>query len=434
MHSKQKLDSWLFRIMLIATVIYNGFSNAQGGKINFKEGRLDSLLMTITEKDKLVFIDCYTTWCGPCKAMNKHVFSVDTLAEYFNKNFICYKIDMEKTSWSKQIEAAYSVYEFPTYLFVDSKGNLVHKVVGYFDVDEFLVEAQLALSDSSGLFFLQGEYLKGNRESSFLRKLLLAQIHGRTLDYAIYRSYLSELSPEQLLTSGNMALIMKGLLWTDTNSLSLDDRATEVLLSKCDEFKKYFAADQVYARILMLASKKADSAISANDEILFDKAIKIISKFDDKGVLRYERLGGNLEGIIATDNLEQIKYMQFYSKKKDWINYDKYETVYINKNIKNPGALNWISANYCREFDDTAKLKKAVNWIKRALEISENTLFYFTYANILLKLGDYKEAKVNLEKSLRLVINEPDERQKQWTEIINELIKRTEAKQINIYK
>ena len=45
---------------------------------------------------KLIFMDCYTSWCGPCKYMTEQVFTRKEAGTYFNPRFISVKFDMER--------------------------------------------------------------------------------------------------------------------------------------------------------------------------------------------------------------------------------------------------------------------------------------------------------------------------------------------------
>ena len=46
-------------------------------------------------ENKLIFIDCYTQWCGPCKKMSKEVFPQASVGDYMNPKYISLKLDME---------------------------------------------------------------------------------------------------------------------------------------------------------------------------------------------------------------------------------------------------------------------------------------------------------------------------------------------------
>src|SRR5680860_972774 len=106
-------------------------------QINFREGSWDEILEMAKTENKPVFVDAYTTWCGPCKRMSSQIFPQPTVGDFFNDNFINAKIDMEKGE-GPSIQNMYSVTAYPTLLFIDSNGELLHKAVGYQNADKLL--------------------------------------------------------------------------------------------------------------------------------------------------------------------------------------------------------------------------------------------------------------------------------------------------------
>lgn len=89
------------------------------------------------KENKLLFIDCYTTWCGPCKKMAEEVFTVTVVKQYFDKNFINLKIDMEKGE-GVELAKQFKIKGFPTFLLVNGDGEIVFTSVGSMDAEEFL--------------------------------------------------------------------------------------------------------------------------------------------------------------------------------------------------------------------------------------------------------------------------------------------------------
>lgn len=109
-------------------------------------GTLDQAIAQAKKDKKLVFVDAYTTWCGPCKLMAKKVFTEESVGKYYNENFVNLKLDME-SSEGKFVESKYKVVGYPTFLYIDTDGKLVRKEMGLVDAETFIGYGKSAKSD-----------------------------------------------------------------------------------------------------------------------------------------------------------------------------------------------------------------------------------------------------------------------------------------------
>lgn len=137
-------------IILVAIVAASAFKPSEKKEpelpgIKFFHGSLKEAKAKAKKENKLIFIDCYTTWCGPCKSMAKKTFVNKEVGEYYNKNFICLKMDMESGE-GPTVASNYAVEAYPTYLFLDSKGEVKHRDLGYIDATRFIEVGKTALS------------------------------------------------------------------------------------------------------------------------------------------------------------------------------------------------------------------------------------------------------------------------------------------------
>lgn len=107
--------------------------------IVFEEEPMSDILAKAKKDNKLVFVDCYTSWCGPCRNLATNVFTLDEVGKYFNEKFVNTKVDMEKGE-GPELAKKYGVSAFPTMLILDHEGNEVGRVVG-FRGSEALIEA-----------------------------------------------------------------------------------------------------------------------------------------------------------------------------------------------------------------------------------------------------------------------------------------------------
>lgn len=105
---------------------------------------LASVLKQAERENKLVFIDVFTSWCLPCKMMDKDVFTHQETADVINKDFISYKVNAEKDN-GPILSFNYDVQAYPTLLFLDSSGNVLERKSGAAYHSELLSLAQSAL-------------------------------------------------------------------------------------------------------------------------------------------------------------------------------------------------------------------------------------------------------------------------------------------------
>ena len=140
--------------------------------IVFEQGTWQEALNKAKAENKLIFMDCYTSWCGPCKMLAKEVFTDPDAAKFFNEHFVNVKVDMEKGE-GVALKDKYGVHAYPTLNFINAQGELEHCLVGAPDLATLLKEAQLVL-DGKGLAALEKAYKEGNREPELITAYLEA--------------------------------------------------------------------------------------------------------------------------------------------------------------------------------------------------------------------------------------------------------------------
>ena len=104
---------------------------------NVRQATLEQVLSDAQAQNKVVFIDFYTTWCGPCKWMDENVFAKDDVATTFNKNFINYKVDAEDFE-GVNTALKYNVGAYPTLVFIKPNGEVLHRVEGMIPHESFM--------------------------------------------------------------------------------------------------------------------------------------------------------------------------------------------------------------------------------------------------------------------------------------------------------
>lgn len=108
-------------------------------------GKFEKALKKAKAENKIVFVDFFTTWWGPCKFMAKNVFSQKEVGDFFNKNFISFKVQCDKDKVGEKIADKYGVKAFPTLIWVKPDGSVIHKTMGSKSKEMLLLEAKKAL-------------------------------------------------------------------------------------------------------------------------------------------------------------------------------------------------------------------------------------------------------------------------------------------------
>lgn len=140
------------------------------GGVTFVEKPIAEIQSQSKAEGKMVFVDCYTSWCGPCKKMASDVFPVKAVGDFMNPLYVSTKIDMEKGE-GVALNKKWDIGAYPTFIILDGDGNVKYRLVGYFPA-ETLVDTLKYMNQHAGPSAAQRRYDAGERTSAVVSEIV----------------------------------------------------------------------------------------------------------------------------------------------------------------------------------------------------------------------------------------------------------------------
>jgi thiol-disulfide isomerase/thioredoxin len=364
----------------LVAMLFSVSGRAQDQGIEFEHGSWSEALASAKAQDKLVFVDCFTDWCGPCKWMAANVMTDPEIGKLFNENFINVGMDMEK---GEGIELAkkYQISAYPSLLFVDGDGELVSKAIGAKPIPDFLAMGEEAASGKiEPLGKLQRKFATGEYDREWLYNYLV-----RLSDAGIYDSLATEefkqyMNNEGLLAADSWDVFKRIYRRTDTPQfLYVKDN-----LSK---FEEKFGKEDVNQKLAQNYTGLLWQTLRNKDYDAYEKVRKDMTK------LHLD----NIDMILAQSDLQ--RYELELSPEK----FRKKAASIVDKYFQDDAMmLNNVAWKFYESEHDAKLLAKALGWAERSVELEKMYANMDTYGFLLFKNGQAEKAREVLAEAIEL--------------------------------
>ncbi|MBN9380991.1 MAG: thioredoxin family protein [Chitinophagaceae bacterium] len=357
--------------------------------IRFTEDTWSSLLSQAKHDGKLIFVDANTSWCGPCKQMRREIFTQKKVGRLYNSNFINVDLDMEKGE-GIEFRKKYAVRAYPTFLYIDGDGKVVHKTVGSCSEEEFRQHALDALSPRRSLLSLSTGYKDHKNDETLVTAYLsaLGDAYETKLADSIATVYLKNQTPSSWQQPGNWQLI---------NKYVNDATAPPFLavVNEQDAYSKLFGTEEVEKKIyqtymtwpqsFLLYPEKGKARV---DQDAFDAFLRQV----------------NSGPYAKKAEIAARAKLTIYFGVKEWHNYAGTVDEMLSNHIvpMDPRGAEWLYsfADIINRFagDDKQTLTSATQWAKlgstdiQGVNASDKATYLDLYAALLEKTGQTDQA------------------------------------------
>jgi thioredoxin-related protein len=369
------------QILSLVTLVFGVFVFSQTG-IKFEESNFKTILEKAKKENKLIFLDAFTTWCGPCKLMAKNIFPLQTVGDYYNANFVNAKIDMEKGE-GIEIAKKYKVQAYPTYLFIDGDGKEVHRTLGYVLEKDFIQFGKDALNPESRISTLLKRFDDGEKDPEFLKSLAEKTMYGDKEVFSKILTRYIEVNKGKDLTKDDVNLILMSMSSSDDPTYKIF-KENKSAIEKVITPQNYtsFNNDLVLAKIFRDSYNKTTKTL--DEKLYLTKAEELLSKEEAKNALI------TAKGRVALGNKDIPTWQKLMLEKyKDTSKADAME-------------LNEVAWKFFENVNDKAALEKAIVWAQESVKKQEGYYNTDTLANLYFKVGDKQNAKTWAQKAIDL--------------------------------
>ena len=373
------------KIVLSLVFILISFTAISAQGISFYKGSWEEALIEAQAQDKIIFVDAYAKWCGPCKRMAKNVFTQDKVGAFFNDNFINLKLDMEEAE-GLTFGKNYPVTAFPTLFFLDSEGNILKKSVGGKQAEDLIELGRMAIKSFDRSDQYAERYEEGERDFDLVYNYIkeLNKVSKPSL----------KISNEYLDSKPDISNKQKALFLTEA-VLESDSKLFDELLALKSEAIAATSEEEFEKTVSQACLKTVEKAVEYDYAALLEESIAQFNaasigdkkQFEMEARLYYNALAGNYDAwkghsekflkkfgkknpAFYKEQLSQIaKYFSYVDASKDY-GYELMEKlVKIEKT-----ADNYLL--YMRMLMNDRKLSEAYEIGKEALSKFEDSPFY----------------------------------------------------------
>ncbi len=372
----QRLYAFTFLMILFPFVM-----NAQVAFVEVTTlQEMEAVQKKASDQQLMLFVDVYATWCGPCKMMDRDVYTDPAVAEYMNANFISVRMDGE-TDYGRVYAAAQELEGYPSMFIFNMNGEPISRVVGFTPAEQLVSTLKATVDGYKEIRIYQAKYQRGTLEEvEFAAYIAALRSMGNKKEAdKLGDEYLEQVIGEKL-SDNDIGVV--------AYRMDLDDPWWPEFSSDPDRLRTVLGDDY------MLAMEKIYNASLV--KAIEEENIGLISKMANE-------LAPLVEEETSSWDLRSLPFIQYYyytNRVDELIAYvdQRFASDKKDDHFWLYGAASQIT-DMDQQYRTKALLNKEVEWFAKCLEMDEQFDYYFYHGMALLFLQRMDEARASFLKA-----------------------------------
>ena len=348
-------------------------ADAQNKGLQFQDISYEQALQKSAAEKKPVFLFGYATWCHFCEYMKDSVLITEAVGNFYNENFICIKMDLEKEGKNlnqKTIRAK----SFPVLLFMNAQGEMLHRVTGKKDAQDFIQIGKDALDSTKQLRTFVYKYRDGKLSPQQTYEYFKMVDRAGMDNQSLINNYLTIIPEDKLTATYSWKMMYE--LYKD-----IEQPCMKLILDHRIDYAAKYTADSIDNKIMGLYINALMSKVQMVDS---NGYLSIQQKLRASEIDLAEK-------IIAFADLNKMKM------KGDWEGYfhnvDSFVVKYATNDYR---RLNDVAYNIFEKAYDKDLLRRAEGWSLKAVSLMDTYKNNYTLACLYYRNEKYDEARTVL--------------------------------------
>jgi thioredoxin-related protein len=397
-------------VTTLMTLMGHLFVHAQDERAGFRQmASWQEVTIAAKTEERPILIDFHATWCMPCKQMETSVYTDSAISTLLSGQYVAIKVQTDSTKADDQqirlwyrdaaiLVQKYQVNAYPTFLIISSDGKLLHRFSGGMDKQAFLDFLAGSLRPERQYYTLQQRLDKNDLSEKELRFLARLAQQNRDQDIFIRSSreyvgrYLATLPEKELLTKQNINYLQDFTDGSASPGFILWKRHGKAIdgIMNNPRYSRQWTLGFINRELINPFLKSAEARTTTPEWASLQH--QITERFG-KDFEQQAMLEGHMVWNLRRKQYDSAIY--YFNVKTELFGYDTsgMAPAFFN---------NFIWDVHFEHGTNRRELLKAAKWMREIVDSRNDPIEIDTYANLLYKAGQRKQAIAWQEKAVQL--------------------------------